>query len=67
MSRKRATSSPALTVRQNLLLGEKPGNGGVRWTMSDMFRLFPGWRSGRTRQAACCPAASRRCWRCAER
>ena len=32
---------PGLTVRQNLLLGEKPGNGGVRWTMSDMFRLFP--------------------------
>jgi len=30
-----------LTVRQNLLLGEKSGNGGVRWTMSDMFRLFP--------------------------
>ena len=28
-------------MRQNLLLGEKPGNGGVRWTMSDMFRLFP--------------------------
>ena len=32
---------PGLTVRQNLLLGEKAGNGGVRWTMSDMFRLFP--------------------------
>jgi branched-chain amino acid transport system ATP-binding protein len=32
---------PGLTVRQNLLLGEKAGNGGVRWPMSDMFRLFP--------------------------
>jgi branched-chain amino acid transport system ATP-binding protein len=32
---------PGLTVRQNLLLGEKAGNGGVRWAMSDMFRLFP--------------------------
>jgi branched-chain amino acid transport system ATP-binding protein len=32
---------PGLTVRQNLLLGEKAGNGGGRWTMSDMFRLFP--------------------------
>jgi branched-chain amino acid transport system ATP-binding protein len=32
---------PGLTVRQNLLLGEKPGNGGVRWTMKDMFRIFP--------------------------
>ena len=33
---------PGLTVRQNLLLGEKPGgDGGVRWTMSDMFELFP--------------------------
>jgi branched-chain amino acid transport system ATP-binding protein len=32
---------PALTVRQNLLLGEKPGPKGVSWTMSDMFRLFP--------------------------
>jgi branched-chain amino acid transport system ATP-binding protein len=32
---------PGLTVRQNLLLGEKLGPGGVRWTMSDMFRLFP--------------------------
>lgn len=32
---------PGLTVRQNLLLGEKPGNAGVSWTMSDMFRIFP--------------------------
>jgi branched-chain amino acid transport system ATP-binding protein len=32
---------PGLTVRQNLLLGEKPGNGDVRWTISDMFRIFP--------------------------
>jgi branched-chain amino acid transport system ATP-binding protein len=32
---------PGLTVRQNLLLGEKPGKFGVRWTISDMFRIFP--------------------------
>lgn len=32
---------PGLSVRQNLLLGEKPGAGGACWTMSDMFRLFP--------------------------
>jgi len=32
---------PALTVRQNLLLGEKPGKVGGRWTMQDMFRMFP--------------------------
>jgi branched-chain amino acid transport system ATP-binding protein len=32
---------PGLTVRQNLLLGEKPGARCASWTMSDMFRLFP--------------------------
>ncbi len=32
---------PGLTVRQNLLLGEKPGKSGGRWTMADMFRIFP--------------------------
>jgi branched-chain amino acid transport system ATP-binding protein len=32
---------PALTVRQNLLLGEKPGKVGGRWKMQDMFRMFP--------------------------
>jgi branched-chain amino acid transport system ATP-binding protein len=32
---------PGLTVRQNLQLGEKSGKAGRRWTMSDMFRLFP--------------------------
>jgi branched-chain amino acid transport system ATP-binding protein len=32
---------PGLTVRQNLLLGEKPGSGGIRWTVTDMFRIFP--------------------------
>ena len=32
---------PGLTVRQNLLLGEKPCIGGVRWTIGDMFRIFP--------------------------
>ena len=32
---------PGLTVRQNLLLGEKPGKVGGRWAMADMFRMFP--------------------------
>jgi len=32
---------PSLTVRQNLLLGEKSGHEGGRWTLADMFRLFP--------------------------
>ena len=32
---------PGLTVRQNLMLGEKSGKAGGRWTMDDMFRIFP--------------------------
>jgi branched-chain amino acid transport system ATP-binding protein len=34
---------PTLTVRQNLLLGEKrnPRQSKPRWTMDDMFRMFP--------------------------
>ena len=32
---------PALTVRQNLQLGEKSGKRGGRWTIGDMFRMFP--------------------------
>jgi branched-chain amino acid transport system ATP-binding protein len=32
---------PALTVRQNLLLGEKGGKAPRRWAMADMFRIFP--------------------------
>ena len=32
---------PALTVRQNLMLGEKPGKPGGRWAMADMFKIFP--------------------------
>ena len=32
---------PDLTVRQNLMLGEKPGKAGGRWAMADMFRIFP--------------------------
>jgi len=32
---------PGLTVRQNLLLGEKPGKANGRWAMADMFRIFP--------------------------
>ncbi|HZH26777.1 MAG TPA: ABC transporter ATP-binding protein [Azospirillaceae bacterium] len=32
---------PALTVRQNLDLGRKSGKNGGRWSMRDMFTLFP--------------------------
>ena len=32
---------PGLTVRQNLLLGIKPGQKASRWTLDEMFRLFP--------------------------
>lgn len=32
---------PSLTVRQNLLLGEKTGREGGRWAVADMLRLFP--------------------------
>ncbi len=32
---------PSLTVRENLLLGQKSGRPGGRWSMADMFTLFP--------------------------
>jgi branched-chain amino acid transport system ATP-binding protein len=32
---------PGLTVRENLILGVKPGQKGGRWSMDDMFQLFP--------------------------
>jgi branched-chain amino acid transport system ATP-binding protein len=32
---------PTLTVRQNLMLGEKARKTGGRWTMDDMFGMFP--------------------------
>ena len=32
---------PQLTVRENLLLGMKSGQTGGRWSMDDMFQLFP--------------------------
>src|SRR5262245_62916230 len=32
---------PTLTVRQNLLLGQKRAHAGGRWTMEQMFDLFP--------------------------
>jgi branched-chain amino acid transport system ATP-binding protein len=35
---------PTLTVHQNLLLGIKPGRPPTRWTMEDMFALFPNLR-----------------------
>lgn len=35
---------PTLTVRQNLLLGQKTAKNTGRWTMEDMFALFPNLR-----------------------
>jgi len=32
---------PGLTVRENLLLGQKSAKASGRWSMEDMFRLFP--------------------------
>jgi len=32
---------PQLTVRENLMLGMKSGRTGGRWSMEDMFQLFP--------------------------
>jgi len=32
---------PQLTVRENLILGMKSTKGGGRWSMDDMFELFP--------------------------
>jgi len=32
---------PTLTVEQNLLLGEKRGKAASRWSLQDMFRMFP--------------------------
>jgi branched-chain amino acid transport system ATP-binding protein len=32
---------PSLTVRQNLLLGQKTSNESERWKMADMFKIFP--------------------------
>lgn len=32
---------PTLTVRQNLLLGQKGAGKGSRWTFDDMFAMFP--------------------------
>ena len=32
---------PKLTVRQNLMLGEKRGKKSPRWSFADMFRMFP--------------------------
>jgi branched-chain amino acid transport system ATP-binding protein len=32
---------PGLTVRENLLLGQKSRRGAGRWSMQDMFTLFP--------------------------
>jgi branched-chain amino acid transport system ATP-binding protein len=42
---------PTLTVRQNLLLGQKSARGSGRWTMEQMFELFPRLRERSTTPA----------------
>lgn len=32
---------PTLTVEQNLILGQKKANTGGRWSLTDMYRMFP--------------------------
>ena len=32
---------PTLTVEQNLILGEKGKQGGARWSLADMYKMFP--------------------------
>ena len=32
---------PTLTVEQNLVLGQKKASGGGRWSLADMYRMFP--------------------------
>src|SRR6476469_7663965 len=32
---------PTLTVEQNLVLGQKKSTPGARWTIEDMYRMFP--------------------------
>ncbi len=39
---------PTLTVEQNLRLGEKKGKKNSRWTIDDMYRLFPHLKERRT-------------------
>ena len=50
---------PQLTVRENLLLGMKSTTPGGPWRTCS--NCSPGCRSGPTRPAACCRAASNRC------
>jgi branched-chain amino acid transport system ATP-binding protein len=42
---------PTLTVRQNLLLGQKKAGSTGRWSMEDMFELFPRLRDRADTQA----------------
>ena len=44
MCLRNGTSFPTLTVRQNLLLGQKSAKNTGRWSMEDMFDLFPNLR-----------------------
>jgi len=32
---------PSLTVEQNLILGQKPGQKSGRWSLADVYRIFP--------------------------
>ena len=39
---------PTLTVEQNLVLGQKRTGGGGRWSLADMYRMFPRLQERRT-------------------
>ena len=52
---------PSLTVRQNLLLGQKDPRRQGRWRLKDMLDMFPNLRPASTRPRACCRAAKSRC------
>ena len=53
---------PTLSVRHNLLLGQKAARPSVRWTMDDMYELFPRLKDrARQPRPACSRAASSRC------
>ena len=54
---------PGLTVKQNLNLGVKPGQGASRWSEEDFFELFPNLRERQDVDAAGpFPVVSSKCW-----
>jgi branched-chain amino acid transport system ATP-binding protein len=52
---------PALTVRQNLMLGEKSGRAGAVGRCRTCFACSRNWKPARIRRAACSRGANSRC------